>query len=161
MSSRRIGKYACLELERRYLLRELPADLVGQVPTWLITDRYLIGTRLRLRRMMAPNSGVIVLKFGQKYRAPSQSAAETTITNMYLNDAEYYCLSQVEAKVIVKKRHTYVFDGLEYRVDCFEDKLAGLVLAEIECETTQEFERCSRRYIFLGRRFGGRNATGV
>jgi hypothetical protein len=46
MSSKRVGKYACLELERRYLLSQLPSDLVGQANGWLIVDRYLVDTRL-------------------------------------------------------------------------------------------------------------------
>jgi hypothetical protein len=78
MSSKRLGKYARLELERRYLLRELPSDLAEQANGWLIVDRYIVDTRLRLRRMIEMESGKIVFKFGQKYRASSQSEVETS-----------------------------------------------------------------------------------
>ena len=141
MSSKRLGKYACLELERRYLLRELPSDLAGQENSWLIVDRYIVDTRLRLRRMIEMESGEIVFKFGQKYRASSQSGVETTMTTMYLDEEEYDCLSKLEAREIVKKRYRYVSDGLEYGIDVFEGKLKGLILAEIECETEQDCER--------------------
>jgi hypothetical protein len=107
MSSKRLGKYACLELERRYLLRELPADLAGQENSWFITE----------------------------------SRAETTLTNIYLNDKEYHCLSKLDAREIIKKRHKYVYGGLEYGIDVFEGELEGLILAEVECEKEQEFER--------------------
>jgi hypothetical protein len=48
MSRQRIGKYAWLEIERRYLLRRLPTD-VERSTRRRITDHYLISTRLRLR----------------------------------------------------------------------------------------------------------------
>ena len=46
MTSQRIGKYACLEIESRYLLRRIPDDLLEHPKGWLITDRYLPDTRL-------------------------------------------------------------------------------------------------------------------
>ena len=141
MSSKRLGKYACLELERRFLLRELPSDLAEQANGWFIVDRYIVDTRLRLRRMIEMESGQIVFKFGQKYRAPSQGGAETTLTNMYLDEKEYDGLSKLEAREVVKRRYRYVKDGLEYGVDVFEGELRGLILAEIECETEPECER--------------------
>ena len=141
MSSKRLGKYACLELERRYLLRELPSDLAGQENSWLIVDRYIVDTRLRLRRMIEMESGEIVFKFGQKYRASSQSGVETTMTTMYLDEEEYDCLGKLEAREIVKKRYRYVNGGLEYGIDVFAGELAGLILAELECETEQDCER--------------------
>jgi hypothetical protein len=44
MSSQRIGKYACLELELRYLLRELPAELRGGEYNWHYTPAELATT---------------------------------------------------------------------------------------------------------------------
>ena len=141
MSFKRLGKYACLELERRYLLRELPSDLAEQANGWLIVDRYIVNTRLRLRRMTEMESGKTMFKFGQKYRASSQSGVETTMTNIYLDEKEYHSLSKLEAREIVKRRYRYVNGGLEYGIDVFEGELSGLILAEIECETEQECER--------------------
>ncbi len=57
------GKYATLEYERRFLLRELPAQAHSPL---LIEDRYIIGTRMRLRRVEA--DGQVVFKFCQKIR---------------------------------------------------------------------------------------------
>ncbi len=140
MSLQRIGKYACLELERRYLLREFPPDGMGQVAPCHITDRYLTSTRLRLRRMRMPGQRA-VFKLGQKYQAPSQSRAETTMTNIYLNEAEYQTLYQLEAREVIKKRYPYPFEGLDYSLDVFEGKLTGLILAEIESETKEKLAR--------------------
>ena len=141
MSSKRLGKYACLEFERRFLLRELPSDLAGQTNGWLIIDRYIVDTRLRLRRMITLDSEQIVFKFGQKYHAPSQGGAETTLTNLYLDEKEYDCLSKLEAREVVKRRYRYVNRGLEYGIDVFEGELSGLILAELECETESDCER--------------------
>jgi CYTH domain-containing protein len=138
MSSQRIGKYACLELERRYLLRELPADLRERESNWHIVDRYLSGTRLRLRRMTSPSTGTVSLKLTQKYREAGQEATETTITNMYLNEAEYDSLNQLPGAEIIKKRYEYQQQGRLYSLDVFEGPLQGLILAEIEAETAAE-----------------------
>ena len=138
MSSQRIGKYACLELERRYLLRELPADLRERECNWHIVDRYLSGTRLRLRRMASPSNEIVILKLAQKYREAGQEATETTITNMYLNEAEYDGLNQLPGTEIIKKRYEYRHQGHLYSIDVFEGPLQGLILGEIEGETVAE-----------------------
>lgn len=140
MSTQRIGKYACLELERRYLLRELPAGLEAHHPAWLVTDRYITGTRLRLRRMEGIPGGPTVLKLGQKYRAPNQGCGETTMTNLYLDEHEYDRLSKLDAQQLVKRRYRVTYNGRDYSIDVFEGKLAGLMLAETECESVQAFQ---------------------
>jgi CYTH domain-containing protein len=137
MSSQRIGKYACLEIERRYLLRELPADLIEDY-SWHIVDRYISNSRLRLRRMTSPINQTIVLKLSQKYREALQDQTQTTITNIYLHEAEYSCLYKLEAKEIVKKRYKYEHQGYIYGMDVFEGSLEGLILVEIEAETAEE-----------------------
>jgi hypothetical protein len=40
MTAQRIGKYACLEVECRYLLSSIPNGLLESQNYWLITDRY-------------------------------------------------------------------------------------------------------------------------
>ena len=138
MGSQRIGKYACLEIERRYLLRELPADLIERDYSWHIVDRYISNSRLRLRQMTAPTNQMRVLKLSQKYREAFQDQTQTTITNIYLDEAEYSCLYKLEAKEIVKKRYNYEHQGRIYGLDVFEGPLEGLILAEVEGETAEE-----------------------
>lgn len=137
MSSQRIGKYSCLELERRYLLRLLPPDLKGRPPANVIIDLYINGTRLRLRKMQPP-SGPVVMKLGQKFRAPDQPAGETTMTNIVLNDAEYALLKRLGGREIVKERHILPHAGRRFAIDVFRGPLDGLILAEVECETREE-----------------------
>ena len=88
MGSQRIGKYACLEIERRYLLNKIPDDLF-QNNGWLITDHYFPTTRLRLRRMKSISGDETIYKLTQKYRSEIQNTHETTITNLYLTETEY------------------------------------------------------------------------
>jgi CYTH domain-containing protein len=135
MSAARLGKYACLERERRYLLRQLPAGWSEKGEGWHIIDRYLLNTRLRLRRMTAASGQPTLFKLGQKYQAGSQADTHRTMTTIYLDEAEYRCLAQLDAQEIVKKRYPYDYAGRKYSLDVFEGKLHGLILAEIEAET--------------------------
>jgi CYTH domain-containing protein len=140
MTMNRIGKYACLEIERRYLLRKLPEGLRVQSAGWRIFDRYIAGTRLRLRRMEPLNGDPVAYKLGQKYRSDSQGPAETTMTNFYLDRAEYDRLIRLDGRDLTKTRYPFRYRDLLYGIDVFEGNLEGLVLAEIECESLDDFE---------------------
>jgi len=61
-------KYAKIEQERRFLLRSMPEDMPGDEDFIRIIDRYIPGTRLRLRRMESPLGDALIFKLGQKYR---------------------------------------------------------------------------------------------
>lgn len=130
MSDTRIGKYARLEVERRYLLRALPADLATRPPDRRITDHYLPDARFR--RVEYADGSPPTYKLGQKFRAPAQSPLETTITNMTLTPAEYHLLRALGGRELTKGRTLYRPSGLLYGVDVFHGPLAGLILAEAE-----------------------------
>ena len=136
----RIGKYACLEIERKYLLREIPEDLTINGEGWRISDRYITGTRLRLRRMEPMNRESMVYKLGQKFRSGSQGPGETTMTNFYLEASEYDRLAQLDGANLRKSRYSFTHGGLTFGIDVFEDELEGLILAEIECESLEHYE---------------------
>jgi len=44
------SRYAQVERERRYLLRDLPEGITRADPHLQITDNYMTGSRLRLRK---------------------------------------------------------------------------------------------------------------
>src|SRR5919108_455495 len=138
MTSQRIGKYACLETERRYLLKTFPDDLLETTNGWLITDRYFPNTRLRLRHMKSVSGKENIYKLAQKYRAETQNAYETTITNLYLTEEEYNHLTSLEGKMIKKKRYPYSVQNHNYSIDVFEGRHQGLILAEMEFERQSE-----------------------
>lgn len=140
MSSQRIGKYACLETERRYLLEKIPGDVLEDTNGWLITDRYFPHTRLRLRNMKSISGDEKIYKLTQKYRTENQNAYETTITNLYLTEAEYNCFEPLEAMVIRKKRYPYRVQNHSFSIDVFEGRHQGLILAEMEFDEGSEFD---------------------
>ena len=123
-------KYAVVERERRYLLEALP-DLPG-ARVLRITDRYLDGTRLRLRRVDEDGCAV-VLKLGQKVPVPDGIAHTTT----YLSEAEFALLSQLPGRPLEKTRHLH--DG--WAVDVHPD---GLVLAETGDDGIRRSATCAR-----------------
>ena len=135
MTSQRIGKYACLELECRYWLSKVPDDLFANPKGWQIIDRYFPNTRLRLRHMQSLAGNENVYKLTQKYRSEMQNAYETTITNIYLTQAEYDHFESLDAKILQKKRYPYTLPGCSLSIDVFEGRYQGLILADLELES--------------------------
>ena len=140
MSSQRIGKYACLEVESRYLLNKAPGTVLGDPNSWLITDRYFANTRLRLRHMKSVSKNEDIYKLTQKYRTETQNAYESIITNLYLTEAEYGLFESIEAKIIQKRRYPYTMPNYSLSIDVFEGRHQGLILAEMEMENKAEAE---------------------
>lgn len=122
-------KYARVERERRWLLGSLPADLPAE-STLEITDRYLTGTRLRLRTAVA-DDGQLVRKLGQKVRL-GEGPEEIACTSMHLDDAEWDLLSALPGRMLRKLRRRVRLHGLTLAVDVFIGHCAGLVLAEVD-----------------------------
>ena len=126
-------KYARIERERRFLLASAPAeDLVTRRRQ--ITDRYILGTRLRLRHVRDLGTDACELKLTQKIPAGQPGHVQGTITNTYLSPAEYDLLATLPAAVLSKTRLNVPLLG----VDVFDAPLHGLVLAEAEFETDEE-----------------------
>jgi len=127
------GKYARVERERRFLLAA-PPPLSAVAGSRRITDRYLPGTRLRLRRVDWLESGTCEFKFTQKVPGDSPGHARGLITSIYLSQAEYDVLAALPAAVLTKTRISFPPLG----VDVFGPPLHGLVLAEAEFGTDEE-----------------------
>ena len=132
------SRYARIERERRYLLRDLPEGLTRADPHVQITDNYITGTRLRLRKIRDPKTNKWTVKFTQKFAPDPDDLSRTTITNTYLNALEAEVFAVFEANEIRKNRYRFEFQGREFSVDMFLGELFGLVLAEITFETDEE-----------------------
>jgi CYTH domain-containing protein len=127
----REGKYARIERERRFLLAG-PPPAAALTARRRITDRYLPGTRLRLRRVdWDDGSRPAEFKFTQKVPAGRPGHVRGLITNTYLSAAEYELLASLPAVLLCKSR----FSMAPLVVDIFEPPLHGLVLAEAEFGT--------------------------
>ena len=117
-------KYAVVESERRFLLRSMPGE-VGRSTE--IVDRYLTGTRLRLREV-TDSDGTVVRKLGHKVRL-TEGPERVACTSVYLDDAEWDLLLALPARTLRKRRHHVLVDGVHVAVDELPD---GTLLAEID-----------------------------
>jgi CYTH domain-containing protein len=133
------SKYARIEREKRYLLRELPAEVDRASPHLQITDNYITGTRLRIRKVRDPKTNKWVVKFTQKF-ARDGDFARTTITNTYLNAIEADTLSVFSANEIRKNRYSFEYEGRHFSIDVFLGDLLGLVMAETSFDDDAEMD---------------------
>ncbi len=123
-------KYAHIERERRWLVDPARRPALAEAPPVLIEDRYITGTRLRLRRMTAV-SGACALKLTKKYDAADPLARP--IVTAYLTAAEYAVFAALPAAALVKRRYLLIDCGASLSLDVFDGALAPLELCEIEC----------------------------
>jgi CYTH domain-containing protein len=134
------SKYARIERERRYLLQDLPDGLPRANPHLQITDNYITGTRLRLRKVRDPRTNKWIAKFTQKYAPDPADLSRTLITNTHLNANEYEVLSVFEANEIRKNRYSFEFEDIRYSIDMFIGELLGLVLAKVNFDDDEELQ---------------------
>lgn len=124
-------KYAWVELERRWLCRDVPWDRV--LTTDHLTDLYVTGTRLRLREAVPANGGPPMRRLGRK---ADVSSAIRLLTSIYLSPEEFALLSSLPGRRLRKTRHTLAAVGgaAQISVDVFEGPLKNLIMAEAEFE---------------------------
>lgn len=134
------SKYARVERERRYLLQDLPEGLTRADPHLQITDNYITGTRLRLRKVREPRSNKWTVKFTQKFAPNPDDLSRTIITNTYLNALEAETMSVFNSNEIRKNRYYFEFEGRRFAIDMFLGDLFGLVLAETSFNNDEDLE---------------------
>jgi hypothetical protein len=124
-------KYARAEFERRFLLARAPDGPCRRRAA--ISDLYVTGTRLRLRRAVETTAGgsTISRKFTQKLPAPDGGPG--LITTTYLDEAEHAVLAGLPGAGLLKTRYSVPPFG----VDVFTGHLAGLMMAEAEFENEE------------------------
>lgn len=120
-------RYAIRELERRFLLAARPDGPIER--TAYTSDRYVEGTRLRLRTM-TDETGTYY-KLTQK--VPAADGSPGLMTTLYLSEAEHAVLATLPARTLVKTRR--VIGGLI--IDEFAPPLTGLCIGELEFETEE------------------------
>lgn len=125
-------KYSLPEYERRWLV-DVPPPLIGAGR--LIEDRYVDGTRLRLRREMDEDGVVRVWKLARKYGAIAPGVEP--MTNLYLTEAEHALLATLPGAGVVKRRHPVLVDDVRFVIDRFEGRLAGRCIAEVELASVE------------------------
>lgn len=134
------SKYARVERERRFLLRELPEPLTRASEHVQIWDNYITGTRLRLRKIRTPQTRKWTMKLTQKQAPAPPDFSRTIITNIYLSAYEYQVLSVFEGNEIRKNRYPFEYEGRKYSIDVFLGALWGLILAETDFDSDEELD---------------------
>ena len=150
-------KYSHIERERRWLVDRSDIPKIP-VEFTVIRDRYITGTRVRLRRMEETATAVVSLKLTKKYEATDPRYRP--IVTIYLNDQEFCLFDELPGNEIVKRRYKVEVSDTKYILDVFENKLDGLVIAEIECGSDSELTEIaaphwSKREITNDARFQG------
>lgn len=140
-------KYARLEIERRWLVSEDVRSSTSSAPYSDIEDRYVTGTRLRLRRVTSCD-GATQWKFCKKYPRAGGDTYES-ITNLYLSKAEVEVLSALPCSIVRKRRYRLAVGSL----DVYTHPRA-LNVFEVEFETEVEAQG------FVPPPFAGREITG-
>ena len=137
------SKYARLERERRYLLQDLPEGLTRADHHLQITDNYITGSRLRIRKVRDPRTNKWTVKFTQKFAPDPTDLSRTFITNTYLNAVESEVLSIFNSNEIRKNRYFFEYERRKFSVDMFLGDLFGLVLAEVSFDNDEELDAYS------------------
>jgi CYTH domain-containing protein len=127
------GRYSKLEREQRWVLPAIPAGIVDPVE---ISDVYVRGTELRLRRM--ESSRGLIWKLGQKVRVRPGSPETVQMTNIYLAEREYDLLAPLEGAALCKTRWHWAWADRLFSVDVLHGDLEGLILAEIELQPDED-----------------------
>jgi len=132
------GKYSRVEYERRFLVRGVDWRVLAS-NALSIDDKYLHGTRLRLRVVCDQRSGERTIKLTRK--AASPSPFHRTLNRILLTPAEHRVFDRLAGDRLTKVRRHCVHAGRRYAVDEFDGELAGLVLCEIEAGDLEELMR--------------------
>ncbi|HET6472806.1 MAG TPA: hypothetical protein VFG38_13255 [Pseudomonadales bacterium] len=132
------GKYSRVEYERRFLVRGVDWRALA-ASARSIEDKYLHGTRLRLRVVRDLDSGERTIKLTRK--AASPSPFHRTLNRILLTPAEHRVFDRLAGDRLAKVRRHGVHAGRRYAVDEFDGELAGLMLCEIEAGDLDELMR--------------------
>jgi CYTH domain-containing protein len=127
--------YARVELERRFLLAELPRFIDREIYERL-DDLYVAGNHLRLRRVHRPDGTWITTKLGQKIPNPAAPTdpRQRQMTTLYLPEAEEVALARLVGLRTRKRRYHTHEQGLTWCIDLWEAPAGakGTLLAEVE-----------------------------
>ena len=120
-----------MEIERKYLVRELPEDLSGY-PYTEIEQVYLLDTPvIRIRK--AGENYVLTVK--------GEGLLSREELNLPLTEEAYLRLyKKMEGVPVTKRRYKIPYEGHTIELDLFSGAQDGLQLAEVEFESVEESE---------------------
>lgn len=120
--------YTKPEIERRWLVQQSEVWDAQVTREREIEDRYIEGTRLRLRKVVETGLEP-VYKLGKKYESPRSGSHDVVST--YLSAPEYQLLATLPARVARKRRRSVhggaldVYDASQFNLQIFEVEFAS------------------------------------
>jgi CYTH domain-containing protein len=134
-----MNKTAEILLYRLFLINALPEPLSTRSRHLQILDRYLPGTKLRLREIRDPYSNERT-RLLQK-RTYSPESPEIRSSEIQLDVTEYSLFERHSRSELRKNRYFHEYDQMLFAFDVHLGPLLGLNLAKVSFETREEFER--------------------
>ena len=131
------AKYSRIEYERRFLV--LPdADWKQSVEPFskIYDDKYLSGSRLRLRILTDTDTGRQLIKLTKKFE--SESAYFRQLTSIILSPEEYQIFDALDGHRLEKERYYHYYKNQVYSIDVFAGELDGLILCETERDSLED-----------------------
>ena len=118
-----------MEIERKFLLKELPSDLENYPVRHLEQGYLCTGPVVRIRK---DND-----KYELTYKAKGMMVREE-YTLPLTKEAYEHLKGNIDGRLIIKKRYMIPFEKYTIELDVFEDDLAPLTLAEVELTSEEE-----------------------
>ena len=117
-----------MEIERKYLLKQLPEHLETYPHRHLEQGYLCTAPVVRIRKDDD--------RYELTYKSGGMMVREEY--NLLLTREAYEHLkTKIDGRLITKKRYLIPYDGYTIELDIFENDLAPLVLAEVEFETEE------------------------
>jgi CYTH domain-containing protein len=131
------AKYSRIEYARRFLVSpDSDWKRFAELYSKRHEDKYLNGTRLRLRIMTDSDSDRQLIKLTKKYESGS-SYFRQIITTL-LSPDEYRVFDALEGKRVEKIRYYHHYKNRVFSIDVFENELNGLLICETEQPTLED-----------------------
>lgn len=131
------AKYSRIEYARRFLVAQT-SDWKQFIETFSKRheDKYLNGTRLRLRIQTDLDSGRQLIKLTKKYESDSPYFRQ--INTILLTPEELEIFDRLEGKRVRKIRFYHHHKTRVFSIDVFENELRGLLICETEQPTLED-----------------------
>jgi len=123
-----------VELERTFLIKELPKDLKG-CKFVEVLDIYIPQSATHPILRIRKKGGVFEMTKKAPVENDSSEQSEQTIS---LSEQEFSELSKLKGKRLRKNRYYYPINSKTAEIDVFLDELEGLVLVDFEFNSIEE-----------------------
>lgn len=126
------------EIERKFLVEEIPEEIIG-ISTIASVEQFYLSLEPEVRIREESFAGVKAYTFTLK-RGSGISREECNI-KLSLSSKEYANLKQMAIGIIKKYRYTVQYRAFKTTIDVFLDNLEGIMLCEVEFPSLEYAEQ--------------------